>query len=238
MFTTILLGTEAVAEGTTLFRFAKPAGFEFRAGQSVDVTLIAPPETDAEGNTRSFSLVTTPQEDTLAFATRMRNTAFKRTLGQMPEGTEINMDGPFGSFFLHENARRPAVFLAGGIGITPFHSIISDATERGLPHQLILFFSNRRPEDAPFLAELQALETQNPNFTFLPTMTDMAKSTQSWTGTTGYIDKEMVQQHVDMNAMPIFYLAGPAAMVSAMRLLLNSAGVSNDDIRTEEFSGY
>ena len=235
---TKLIGTEAVAEGTVMFRFEKPAGFSFAAGQSIDLTLVNPPETDAEGNTRAFSLACAPGEDHLAIATRMRDTAFKRTLNTMAEGTPLSFEGPFGSFMLHENVKRPAILLAGGIGITPFHSIVKDAAMRKLPHRIVLFYSNRRPEDAAFLSELQALESQNPNYTLVATMTDMKNSSRSWEGEQGYIDKIMLDKHVDLGANPTFYLAGPAAMVAAMRTMLNGAGVSNDDIRTEEFSGY
>ena len=84
----------------------------------------------------------------------MSDTAFKRVLKTMPLGTEVRIVGPFGSLILHQNADRPAVFLAGGIGITPFRSMLLQATEQKLPYHLILFYSNRRPEDAAFLEEL------------------------------------------------------------------------------------
>jgi ferredoxin-NADP reductase len=115
-----------------LFRFEKPEGFTYKAGQNSDFTLIEPLETDPEGNKRTFSLVTTPAEDHLAITTRMRDTAFKRTLRVMEDGTKLTIEGPYGDLTLHENTARPAVFLAGGIGITPFHSMVRDATERAL----------------------------------------------------------------------------------------------------------
>lgn len=240
MHTTALVRKEIVAEGTMLFRFTKPEGFSFLAGQSIDLTLVDPPETDAEGVTRAYSLCSAPQEKELAIATRMRDTAFKRVLGSLAPGAPLTFDGPFGSFFLHENARRPAVFLAGGIGITPFRSIILDWAARALPHSLFLFYSNRRPEDAPFLAELQAIS--RPQFTLIATMTNAEQSAEPWEGERGYIDAAMVEKHVprpkEKGDSPIYYLAGPLAMVTAMRAMLGGMGVSGDDIRFEEFSGY
>lgn len=238
MHQTKLIGKEPVAEGTMLFKFEKPEGFVFKAGQTIDLTLINPPETDAEGNTRTFSIVAAPHDPYLAIATRLRDTAFKRVLRDLPEGAELQFDGPFGDLVLHEKVARPAVILAGGIGITPFHSIIADATHRNLPHKIVLIYSNRRPEDAPFLGELEQFAKQNSNFTFVPTMTEPEKSTQPWAGTRGLIDAAMVGQHVPPGTEPIYYLAGPPSMVKAMRELLGGMGVSNDDIRTEEFSGY
>src|SRR5499433_1852047 len=164
--TTALRKREQIAEGTIAFHFEKPAGFEFRAGQFLDWTLINPLETDAEGNTRAFSNVSAPFESDV-IATRMRDTAFKRVLRSMPLGTEVKIDGPSGSFTLHKNSAKPAVFLAGGIGITPFHSILRHAAHERLPHQLYLFYSNRRPEDAPFLDTLGNLTELNSNFHFV-----------------------------------------------------------------------
>jgi ferredoxin-NADP reductase len=218
------------------FRFAKPDGFTYTAGQSIDLTLINPPETDAEGNMRAFSICMAPHEGELGIASRMRDTAFKRTLKNMEIGTEVQIEGPFGSFFLHDNAKRPAVFLAGGIGITPFRAIILDALERKLPHQLVLFYSNRRPEDAAFLQEFQALK--GGTFNFVPTMTNMENSKEPWDGEKGYIDGAMLDRHISRDANAVYYLAGPLAMVKAMRDMLTGIGVSNDDIKFEEFTGY
>ncbi len=238
MNTTTLVGKREVAEGTMEFSFVRPDDFTYQAGQTIDVTLIDPVETDAEGNKRTFSLVSSPHEPMLRIATRMRDTAFKRMLKAMEPGTEISVEGPFGSFLLHENAARPAVFLAGGIGITPFRSIIGDASERRLAHRLFLFFSNRRPEDAAFLDELQALEKQNPQFTLTATMTQMEASAVPWEGERGFIDATMLKRILPKGAAPVYYLAGPQGMVTAMRTMLNQSGVSNDDIRFEEFAGY
>jgi hypothetical protein len=135
--------SEQVAEGTMAFHFAKPSGFQFRAGQAMDITLVDPPETDAEGNTRGFSIVSAPGESDLTIATRMRDTAFKRSLFLLKAGTAVQIDGPFGSLTLHKNTEKPAVFLAGGIGITPFISILRDAASKQLPHRLFLFSQGR-----------------------------------------------------------------------------------------------
>lgn len=235
-FTVQLKKREEIAEGTMTFHFEKPAGFEFKAGQFMDVTLVNPPETDAEGNTRAYSIASAPYEPDLIIATRMRDTAFKRVLKTMPLGSTVEIDGPMGSFTLHNNAAKPAVILAGGIGVTPFRSIAFQASHDNLPQKIVLFYSNRRPEDAAYLDEL--MQIKNPNYAFIGTMTDMAKSSKLWTGETGYIGKEMVSKFVPDLTGPIYYTAGPPAMVAAMRTMLNGAGISDDDIRTEEFSGY
>ncbi len=191
-----LIRREEVAEGTMAFHFEKPSGFTFKAGQSADVTLVDPPETDAEGNTRTFSIANPPFENELVFTTRMRDTAFKRSLKNAALPTEVKMGSAAGSFTLHKNQAKPAVFLAGGIGITPFLSIVRQADHDRLPHKLCLFYSNRRPEDAAFLDALQALQTTNPNFRLICTMTEMSKSKEEWNGETVLIDKEMLCRHL------------------------------------------
>jgi ferredoxin-NADP reductase len=122
-----LLSRVEVAEGTMAFHFEKPSQFDFKPGQSADVTLFNPPETDSEGNTRTFSIASSPFENQLMFATRMRDTAFKRSLKKVPLGTNAKIDLPMGSFTLLKNSAKPAVFLSGGIGIRPFLSIVRQA---------------------------------------------------------------------------------------------------------------
>src|SRR5260370_34756658 len=141
-----LLNRVEVAEGTMAFQFEKPPGFDFKPGQSVDLTLLNPPETDSEGNVRTFSIASAPFEYQLRFATRMRDTSFKRSLKEMPLGTAVKMDAAMGSFTLHKNSAKPAVFLAGGIGIIPLCSIVRQADPDQAAHKFYLFYSHRRPQ--------------------------------------------------------------------------------------------
>jgi ferredoxin-NADP reductase len=233
-----LSGREEVAEGTMAFHLEKPTGFEFKAGQYVDISLINPPETDSEGNVRSFSIASAPYEDQLLVVTRMRKSAFKRVLARLPLGTEVKLEGPMGSFTLHKNRVKAAVFLAGGIGITPFLSILRQAAEEKLSQQLYLFYSNRQPKDAAFLKDLEILSKLNANFIFIPSMSKIEKTKLDWSNERGFIDREMLLRHMDGLKGPIYYVAGPPAMVVAMREMLTNAGVEEDDIRTEEFGGY
>ena len=227
-----------VAEGTMAFYFEKPEGFAYKAGQFADYTLINPAKTDAEGNIRGFSLASAPCEDFLMFATRMRDTAFKRVLKTMEPGTEVTLDAPYGSFTLHNDASIPAVFLTGGIGVTPVRSIVLQAAHDKLPHKIFLFDSNKRPEDAAFFDELTEAQKENPNYTFIGTMTRMEKSSRAWPGETGYITQAMLLKYIGDLTLPIYYIVGPGLMVQAMRKILNEVGVNDDNIRAEEFTGY
>lgn len=229
-----LLAKKEVAKDTMAFIFEKPKNFVFKPGQCGDFTILNPKEIDDEGNIRAFSLASAPYEDTLMIATRMRNTAFKRCLKDLPQGSFLKLDAPSGSFTLHTKAATPAVFLTGGIGITPVRSIVLQAAHAKLPHRLFLFYSNQSPDTAAFLQELSDLEKSNSHYTFIGTMTKPSE----WKGNTGYINKELLTKYIPDLSTPIYYLCGPKAMVAAMQKMLNEAGVIEDNIRTEEFSGY
>jgi ferredoxin-NADP reductase len=233
-----LKARKEIAQATMAFWLERPAGFEFKPGQAMEVKLVNPPETDGEGNARAFSIASAPHEPDLLFATRLRDTAMKRCLAVLAPGSTVELDGPFGDLKLHARASRPAVFLAGGIGITPFRSMVLDAAKNHLPHKIWLIYSNRRPEDAAFLDDLQRAEKENPNFHLVTTMTEMEKSSRPWAGKRGLVSREMIAGAVGDLTAPIFYLAGPPGMLGAMRKLLLDAGVNEDDIRAEEFAGY
>jgi ferredoxin-NADP reductase len=233
-----LKSRKEVAAGTMAFHFEKPVGFTFIAGQAGDFTLHHPPETDKEGNKRSFSLACAPYEDDLMIATRMRDTAFKRSLKSIPLGTELSLEAPWGELTLHKKHSIPAVFLTGGIGITAIRSMIFEATRTKLAQKLILFYSNRRPEDAVFLNDLTQAQKENSHFNFITTITEPEKSSQPWKGKTGPIDKAMLETLIDDLNIPIYYICGPPEMVAAMHKMLKDAGVKSPHIRTEDFSGY
>jgi len=145
-----LLNRVEVAHDTMAFHFERPIGFDFKPGQSADLTLMNPPETDTEGNTRTFSIASAPFENQLMFATRMRDTAFKRSLKKVVLGTVVKVDSAMGSFTLHRNPAKPAVLLAGGIGITPFFSIVRQADHDRAAHKLYLFCSIADQKIHPF----------------------------------------------------------------------------------------
>ena len=231
-----LLGAAEVAAGTMAFRFARPSGFAFQAGQNVLLTLLEPPEVDAQGPSRTFTIASAPHEPELLIATRMRDSAFKRVLKRAAPGTPVEIEGPNGVMTLHEDAARPAVLLAGGIGITPFLAMARDAAHRHLAHRIVLFYGNRRPEDAAFLDELSAMD--NPNFRLVAAMSEADKSALPWRGERGFIDRAMLARHLPDLKGPVYYFAGPPAMAMAMQQMLSGAGVADDDMRSEEFYGY
>jgi ferredoxin-NADP reductase len=234
-YTVTLTKKELVAQNTLALHFNKPEGFTYIAGQYADFTLTNPPETDEEGNKRTFSFTSAPYESDLVITTRLRDTAFKRTLKDLTEGSTIQLDGPFGSLVLPKNVEKTAVFLSGGIGCTLVRSMVTQATHDHLPHKIAFFYLNPSPERTTYLDEFTALATENKNFLFVPIITDDSKE---WTRERGTIDKAMLEKYIAHTADPIYYLSGPGSMVGDMRKLLLSIGVDRTNIRADQFIGY
>lgn len=237
-FNVKLKNKQEVAQGTMAFYFEKPVGFEYKASQNINVTLIDPLETDDKGNVRVFSLASAPYEQDLMIATRMRDTAFKKTIKNMAPGAEVKIYGPTGNFVSNDDTSKPIVFLAGGIGITPFYSATKQMLYDKISRPIRLFYSNKRPEDAAFLKELFQLEKDHKNFTLIGTMTEMESSRLSWSGETGFIDLVMINKYINDLKSSTYYIAGPPPMVTAMEGILNNAGVDKESIHHESFFGY
>ncbi|HSF17645.1 MAG TPA: FAD-dependent oxidoreductase [Vicinamibacteria bacterium] len=205
----------------------------------MNFTLVDPPETDGEENLRSFSIASAPGEEDLMVATRMRDTAFKRVLKAVALGTEVKLDGPFGSFTLHRDGSRPPVFVAGGIGITPFRSmILGAARNKPSPSSLSVLFQPPSRGRGPSSRNFKKSRNETRAFQCIGTFTELEKSLLPWQGKPGVIDQEMLSRHLGDLAAPIYYSAGPPAIVAALRQMLLHAGVNEDDVRTEDFAVY
>jgi ferredoxin-NADP reductase len=228
---------QEVARGTLLVVFdLLGEEVDFQAGQYFWVELLDPPFDDEKGPRRHISVVTSPGErGVLGLCTRLRDSAFKRSLAAMPVGAEVEVEEPKGSFVLPEETDVPYVFVAGGIGITVFRSMLLHIAEQGLPHRVTLVYSNRDRASTPFLDELRELERQNENLRVVLTMTD----DDGWDGESRRIGPELLRDHVGGNLGSFRYLlAGPPGMVEGVTEQLLAAGIPEERLTADRFSGY
>lgn len=224
-----------VAKGTLLVTFAVEDYPDYRPGAYFWVELADRGHQDEKGLRRHISLVTSPTDkDLVGLATRIRDTAFKQTLAELEVGDAVEVEEPKGSFLLPEDTNARYVFIAGGIGITVFRSMLRYIHEAQLPYEITLVYSNRDRESAAFLDELEGLEQQLPGLTLVLTMTD----DEGWEGETRRIDAAMLREHLgDLHGYH-FLVAGPPAMTEAVAAELHSAGVSEERVLASKFSGY
>jgi ferredoxin-NADP reductase len=210
----IRVDRQRIAKDTMAFWFdTNDANFEFRPRQHADFVFARPRDGSAGDNSRTFSVASSPHDKSpIMIARRMRKTGFKSALQAAAIGTRFIVSRPRGSFTRHKDVTRTAVFLASGIGITPVRSILLCAAQERLPH------------------------ARNPNSIFIPTVT--GHRTSAWPYEKGQINRDMLTRYLLGLKGPIYYIAGPSGMFTAMTGLLKSSGVSGDDMKTEEFGGY
>lgn len=202
--------------------FEKPNGFSFYPGQYIDITLAV-----KNRNIKPFTISASPTEKYIMITAKAGISQFKKKLKSLKEGDTVNISHPAGTFVLDENS--PAVMIAGGIGITPFRSMIKYAVDKKLKTPLTLLYSNSTL-DFPFKKELDALAQTLPSL----------KIIYNHTSQDGRLAKERLSQLQTPNykLQTIFYIAGPVKMMEDIRNVLLSMGIPNVNMRTDEFTGY
>ena len=208
---------------------------------------------DTRGPIRHFTISSSPTEDFIMITTRIRDTPYKKRLASLEKDVKVKVRGPQGKFVLHEDYSKPAVFLSGGIGVTPFRSMIKYATDKQLPIKIVMFDSNRNQENTIFKKEFDEYANINRNLKIVYTITEedeerqriqnisSSSVNQQWTGERGRIDKDMLTRHLtdDEIKNSIFYTCGPPGMIKAMqKLLQEDLQIPKDSIKVEEFTGY
>ena len=209
----------------------KPSGFSFRPVQFTFLAL----ETDEGWSVRPMSLASSPTRPDLEYGVRVSGSAFKRAFASLRTGDPVRLHGPFGRFVLDEE--RPAVFLAGGIGITPLKGMAEYASDNALAIEVRLLYSNSDEEEISYRKELEALERQNPRFRILHTLTGGGVA-PGWDGLVGRIGKQQIQEVAQGLDSPVYYVCGKPEMVAGIVTALSELLVPEADIKLELFRGY
>jgi glycine betaine catabolism B len=205
---------------------------------------------DPKGPIRHFTISSSPTENFIMFSTRIRDSPYKQRLLTLEKGSKVKVRGPEGQFVLHEDYSKPAVFLSGGIGVTPFRSMVKYATDKQLPIKIIMFDSNRNRSNILFRREFDDWVNRNKNLKIIYTISEegdqengqsSSAAKNDWKGEYGRIDKAMILKYLDNNILDssIFYICGPPSMLKAMQSLLQEElEIPNERIKVEEFTGY
>ena len=252
------------SEGTDVmsFKFSKKQGeqkkwgedsqnikeiLDYKAGQFAFFD-IGEVYNDSKGPIRHFTISSSPTEDFIMLSTRIRDSPYKQRLASLEKGAKVKVRGPQGEFVIHEDYSKTAIFLSGGIGVTPFRSMIKYATDIQLPLKIIMFDSNKNKENVLFKKEFDEWTSQNKNIVIIYNLTEEKNPQEQqsspmdiWKGEYGRIDKAMILRYVDSSTLKdsLFYICGPPNMLKAMKSLIQEElKIPEEKIKVEEFTGY
>ena len=224
---------------------------DYRAGQYAAMDLET--KEDAEGPVRSFTIASSPTEEGfILISTRIRDTPFKKKLANLEIGTPIKITAPVGNFVLSEDDNsKCVVFLSGGIGVTPFRSMVKYATDNRLSKRIVMFDSNRNEENILYRTDFDQCVRANDNLKIIYTIAGEGQEESSsnnatgsrddWKGEIGFINKQMLTKYITSDELEdsIFYICGPPGMLREMqKLLQDSLRIPDERIKVEEFTGY
>ncbi len=227
-YNTTLIRKRGVAENTLEFTLKKPEGYKFKAGQHLEMSFKEAPQKGSH----IFSFCGSPKED-LIFATRFRSSSFKEYLKNISLEEEVLISDAIGDMTLHGDDSKSAIFIAGGIGITPMMSILKDSLG-GVSRYMQLFYSNKSINNASYFNELKEMSNNCEQFEMVPTFTKEEMGGYE----KGRINKEIFEKYIDDIKSSVFYIAGSPEFVSGMKNILDDMGVDDLCVKSEEFGGY
>lgn len=207
---------------------------DFKAGQYIFISIPNSPYPDDKGNRRHFTISSPPEEKDIAITTRIRPSGFKKWLSEAPIGSEIDLGMVTGEFILPKSFDKHLIFLAGGIGVTPFMSMLGHIKNQQLPFKVALIYSNRNRQSTAYFKELNSWTGQIPDFKVIMTMTE----DPDWPGEKRKIDAGFIKDYLPDPNLQTYYISGPPAFAEGMKKVLEEVEVSGSDIKLERFTGY
>lgn len=226
-----------LSSDTYVFAFNQQKDFQFIPGQYMEWTL-PHKKADSRGNRRYFSISSSPTENEIAMTVKFYNpsSTYKKELVNLSVGNKIIATQVAGDFVLPKNLKQPLVFIAGGVGIAPFRSMIQYIVDKSLSVDIVLLFTNRTANDILFLETFERARVNGVRTIY--NLTDVQNLPQSWEGSWGYItDKKIIDLIPDYKNRT-YYLSGPQLMVQNFDRALRAAGINQKQIKMDFFPGY
>lgn len=213
------------------FRFRRPEGLDYDPGQYMYVTIMI----DGEKQTKHFTISSSPTEsDFIEFTKRITDHEFSKALNKLKVNDWAFIEAPEGEFTFKGEYPKVAL-ITGGIGITPFRSMIKYCTDKSVQSQITLLYGNRNEETIAFREELAELAKQNPNITIVHTL---SQPSESWKGRRGYVDLQMIKEEIPDYSEQVFYVCGPPGLVTSILNVLKTLEIPEEKTKVERFPGY
>lgn len=236
--TLYLESKKEVAEHTYEFLFKHATPFSFNPGQYLEWT-VPPKNADSRGNRRYFTIASSPTEELLRLVVRIEKNAstYKQKLLALKPTEKIIASQLSGDFVLSDNKDEKLVFIAGGIGFTPFLSMIKYLMDKKEKRDITVFYANKTKSEIAYKSVLEEAKKQI-GLKTVYVLTSKDTTPPDWTGKVGRIDQQMIEDEVSDYKNRKYYLSGPNAMVDAYKNLLLQMGVSRSTIITDYFPGF
>ena len=236
-----LVDKKQIAPNTISFYFRPDGPFIWKPGQFLHYRI--PQATpDDRGENRFFSIASAPHEGPIQLTTRFspEGSSFKKELQKLEVGQSIEAEGPKGSFSM-DDPRQQYVFIAGGIGITPFRAILKDLDYNRQPMNISLLYANRI-KDALFKEEFVKLAKKHPEFKLFYFISDEPVAEQKLSDNVsvlpGQINQNAIQTLIPNFQSAIYYISGPETMVYTFEEMLSGLGVPKENTKRDYFPGY
>lgn len=229
---------EKIAPDIYELSFTKDQNFTFNPGQYLEWT-ISTAKVDSRGNRRYFTLVSSPTEDDLKIGVKVyeNGSSFKQTLISLKEGERALVGGLSGDFILPKEVKERLVFIAGGIGVTPFRSMLKYLIDNNMKRQITLFYSNKTQDEIVYKDIFDEAQKKL-DIKTVYNLTDIENISSEWKGYKGRLNEEILKKEVPNFNSSFFYLSGPHAMVVGFEDTLYKMGVSSSKIKKDFFPGY
>ncbi|HEX5430243.1 MAG TPA: RnfABCDGE type electron transport complex subunit D [Patescibacteria group bacterium] len=213
----------------------EPLKFKFRPGQYLEWTIRH--KADLRGNRRYFTIASSPTEDNLRLGVKFydKSSSFKKTLQDLPPGSKLFAGQLAGDFTLPSDPSKKLVFIAGGIGITPYRSMLKYLLDKNEKRPAILFFSNRNADEIVYR---DVLDEASEKLGIKTVYTLTGDVPADWAGERGRLDADKIVRHVPDYKERTFYISGTQNMVTSTKDLLSGMGVAGRRIKTDFFPGY
>ncbi len=236
--TLVLEKMEQIGPGLVDFIFRPAQPVSYQPGQFMEWTL-GVPKADERGNRRYFTVASSPTEPTLRLGVKFYAppSRFKEEMLKLKPGDKIIASQLAGDFTLPRDPGKKLVFIAGGIGITPFRSMLKYLADTKQKRDIVLLYSSKMAEELVYTDVFNQAATEAGVSTYY-TVTDKTKVPSNWEGHVGPIDQQMISQAAPDFATRMFYISGPRAMILAFEALLSSMGVPGTHIKTDYFPGF